>query len=143
MRTLCIESFNKEYNLDTSLKPKMKGRNRDYHVSEMDNYQQMTEQLNKNQDKLKEANNISLELKESSNDIKNVISKLRPTITNKENVVLKKEDKDKLLNYIDKVDNTNNEYQNIQELSITLKDVDKELKDNKKQINVLTEKIML
>ena len=32
---------------------------------------------------------------------------------------------DKLLKYINKVDNDNNEYQNIQELSITLKDDNK------------------
>ena len=139
MRILCIESFNKEYNLDDSLKPKMKGRNIDINIKNMDNYSLMKEQLNRNQDELEKASKKSLELKESSNDIKDVISKLKPTITNKENVVLKKEDKDKLLNYIGKVDNTNNEYQNIQELSITLKDVDKELKDNKKQIKVLNE----
>ncbi len=139
MRILCIESFNREYNLDNSLKPKMKGRNIDINVKNMDNYSLMKEQLNRNQDKLEKANKKSLELKESSNDIKDVNIKLKPTITNKENVVLKKEDKDKLLNYIDEVDNTNSEYQNIQELSITLKDVDKELKDNKKQIKVLTE----
>lgn len=139
MRILCIESFNREYNLVNSLKPKMKGRNIDINVKNMDNYSLMKEQLNRNQDKLEKANKKSLELKESSNDIKDVISKLKSTITNKENVVLKKEDKDKLLNYIDEVDNTNSEYQNIQELSITLKDVDKELKDNKKQIKVLTE----
>ena len=29
MRTLCIEEFNKEYNLNNSLKKKQKGRNRD------------------------------------------------------------------------------------------------------------------
>ncbi len=139
MRILCIESFNKEYNSDNSLKPKIKGRNIDINVKNMDNYSLMKEQLNRNQGKLKKANRKTLELKESSNDIKDVISKLKPTITNKENVVLKKEDKDKLLNYIDKVDNITNEYQNIQELSITLKDVDKELKDNKKQIKVLNE----
>jgi len=139
MRILCIESFNKEYNLDTSLKPKMKGRNIDINVKNMDNYSLMKEQLNRNQEKLEKANKESLELKKSSDDIKDVISKLKPTITNKENFVLKKEDKDKLLDYIDRVDNTNNEYQNIQELSITLKDVDKELKDNKKQIKALTE----
>ena len=139
MRILCIESFNREYNLDNSLKTKMKGRNIDINVKNMDNYSLMKEQLNRNQDKLEKANKKSLELNKSSNDIKDVISKLKTTITNKENVVLKKEDKDKLLNYIDKVDNTNSEYQHIQELSITLKDVDKELKDKKEEIKVLTE----
>ena len=45
MRILCIESFNKEYNLTNSLKKKQKGRNRDYHITEMDNYMEMKEQL--------------------------------------------------------------------------------------------------
>ena len=33
---------------------------------------------------------------------------------------LKQEDKDKIINFIEKVDKANNEYQNIQELSIIL-----------------------
>ena len=48
MRTLCIEEFNEEYNLNTSLKKKQKGRNRDIHVSDMDNYIEMKKQLEKN-----------------------------------------------------------------------------------------------
>ena len=43
MRTLCIESFNKEYNLTNTLKGKKKGRNHDYHITEMDNYLEMKE----------------------------------------------------------------------------------------------------
>ena len=38
MRILCIESFNKEYKLNNTLKKKLKGRNIDINVSEMDNY---------------------------------------------------------------------------------------------------------
>ena len=38
MRTLCIEEFNQVYSLDSTLKQKQKGRNRDIHVSDMDNY---------------------------------------------------------------------------------------------------------
>ena len=48
IRTLCIEEFNEEYNLNTSLKKKQKGRNRDIHVSDMDNYIEMKKQLEKN-----------------------------------------------------------------------------------------------
>ena len=53
MRTLCIESFNKEYNLTNTLKDKKKGRNHDYHITEMDNYLEMKEQLEKNQKSLR------------------------------------------------------------------------------------------
>lgn len=48
MRTLCIECFNKEYNLNDTLKHKLKGRNIDINVNNMDNYTLMKEQLEKN-----------------------------------------------------------------------------------------------
>ena len=72
MRTLCIEEFNEEYNLNTSLKKKQKGRNRDIHVSDMDNYIEMKKQLEKNNESLERANKKSLELKQNSKDIKNI-----------------------------------------------------------------------
>ena len=52
---------------------------------------------------------------------------------------LTKDDKDKLLNYIDNVNDTNNDYKNMKRLSNTLNNVDKELKENRDIINTLTE----
>ena len=40
---------------------------------------------------------------------------------------------------IRKIDKTNNEYKNIQTLSVTLNNVDEELKENREKIMVLTE----
>ena len=139
MRTLCIEYFNKEYNLNDTLKPKLKGRNIDINVNDMDNYTLMKEQLEKNQQKLEQANRKSLELKESTKDVETLVKDLNTTLTSKDKYILKQEDKDKIINFIDKVDKTNNEYQNIQELSMTLTNVDEELKYNREQINILTE----
>jgi len=48
-------------------------------------------------------------------------------------------DKDKILNYIDNVNDTNNDYKNMKRLSNTLNNVDKELKENRNIINTLTE----
>ena len=139
MRVLCIEYFNKEYNLNDTLKPKLKGRNIDINVSDMDNYTLMKEQLEKNQQKLEQANKKSLELKESTKDVNTLVKDLKTTLTSKDKYILKQEDKDKIINFIDKVDKTNNEYQNIQELSLTLNNVDEELKYNRERINILTE----
>ena len=139
MRTLCIEEFNKEYGLNNILKSKKKGRNVDINVNDMDNYTLMKEQLEKNQQKLEKANKKSLELKESTKDVKTLVKDLKTTLTSKDKYILKQEDKDKIIKFIDKVDKTNNEYQNIQELSITLTNVDEELKYNREQINILTE----
>ena len=74
MRTLCIEEFNEEYNLNTSLKKKQKGRNRDIHVSDMDNYIEMKKQLEKNSKNLENVNKKSLELQQNSKDIKDKIA---------------------------------------------------------------------
>lgn len=139
MRVLCIEYFNKEYNLNDILKPKLKGRNIDINVSDMDNYTLMKEQLEKNQQKLEQANEKSLALKEITKDVKDLVKDLKTTLTSKDKYILKQEDKDKIINFIDKVDKTNKEYQNIQELSITLNNIDEELKYNREQINILTE----
>ena len=47
IRMLCIDSFNKEYGLYNTLTEKRKGRNRDLLVSQMNNYQEMKEELEK------------------------------------------------------------------------------------------------
>ena len=97
------------------------------------------QQLEKNQQKLEQANKQSLELKENTKDVKTIVKDLKTTLTSKDKYILKQEDKDKIIKFIDKVDKTNNEYQNIKELSITLTNVDEELKYNREQINILTE----
>ena len=139
MRTLCIEEFNEEYNLSSTLKQKQKGRNRDIHVSDMDNYIEMKKQLEKNTENLKVANQKSLELKQNSKGIKDKIDKLKISKLNKDNYVLSKEDKDSFIDFINQVDNTNKEYDKIQNLSNTLINVDEQFKDKNKKIKTLTE----
>lgn len=139
MRTLCIASFNKEYGLNNILKTKQKGRNSDINVKDMDNYQAMKEELENKQKDLEKANKKSLELDMHSNDIKDTIDNLKKTPIVKNTYTISEVDKNKIINYIDKVDKTNEEYKKIQMLSITLNNVDNELKDNREKIKVLTE----
>ena len=139
MRTLCIEEFNEEYNLNTSLKKKQKGRNRDIHVSDMDNYIEMKKQLEKNNESLERVNKKSLELKQNSKDVKDKIETLKVSKLNKDNYILTKEDKELFIDFINKVDNTNKEYDKIQTLSNTLLNVDDQIKDKNKKIKTLTE----
>ena len=139
MRTLCIASFNKEYGLNNILKTKQKGRNSDINVKDMDNYQIMKEELENKQKDLEKANKKSLELDMYSNDIKDTIDNLKKTPIVKNTYTISEVDKNKIINYIDKVDKTNEEYKKIQMLSITLNNVDNELKDNREKIKVLTE----
>jgi len=139
MRTLCIEEFNQEYNLDSTLKKKQKGRNMDIHVSDMDNYIALKKQLEKNTENLEKANKKSLELKQNSKDIKDKIDKLKTSKLNKENYILSKSDKDTIIDFINQVDNTNKEYDKIQNLSNTLTNVDEQFKEKDKTIQTLTE----
>ena len=139
MRTLCIEEFNQEYNLDSTLKKKQKGRNMDIHVSDMDNYIALKKQLEKNTENLEKANKKSLELKQNSKDIKNKIDKLKTSKLNKENYILSKSDKDLFIDFINQVDNANKEYDKIQNLSNTLTNVDEQFKEKDKAIKTLTE----
>ena len=139
MRSLCIEEFNKEYGLNNILKKKRPGRNDDINVKDMGNYMEMQEQLERHQENLEKANQSSTELKEKTSDIKELVKDLKNVPLSKTNYILKEEDKNKLIDYIDKVDKTNNDYQNIQELSVTLIGVDEELEENREKIKVLEE----
>ena len=139
MRSLCIEEFNKEYGLNNILKKKRPGRNDDINVKNMGNYMEMQEQLERHQENLEKANQSSTELKEKTSDIKELVRDLKNVPLSKTNYILKEEEKNKLIDYIDKVDKTNIDYQTIQELSVTLVDVDEELEENREKIKVLEE----
>ena len=139
MRTLCIAIFNKEYGLNNVLKTKQKGRNKDIDVKDMGNYIEMQEELSKNKERLEITNKKSLELDNNSNEVKDTVNNLKTTFTNKDKYVLNKDDKDRINKFIQQVDSTNKEYKKMQKLSITLNDVETELKENRKKVKILTE----
>ena len=116
-----------------------KGRNSDINVKDMDNYQAMKEKTENKQKDLEKANKKSLELDMYSNDIKDTVYNLKKTPIVKNTYTISEIDKNKIINYIDKVAKTNEEYKKIHMLSITLNNVDNELKDNREKIKVLTE----
>ena len=137
MRILCIEEYNKEYNLDATLKKK--GRNKDIHVSDMINYQDTKDLIKKNQKNLEIINNNSIELDKDTINIKDKILNLKKASLKKDTYLLSNEDKKILENYIDKIDKTNNEYKKINGLSSSLNSLNQTIKEDKKAIKVLTE----
>ena len=139
MRILCIEEYNKEYNLDATLKKKLKGRNKDIHVSDMINYQDTKDLIEKNQKNLEIINNNSIELDKDTINIKDKILNLKKASLKKDTYLLSNEDKKILENYIDKIDKTNNEYKKINGLSSSLNSLNQTIKEDKKAIRVLTE----
>ena len=54
MRELCINSFNKTYGLNYTLKEKEEGRNQDINVKNMQNYRQLKKEKERNRKRLKE-----------------------------------------------------------------------------------------
>ena len=136
MRTLCIESFNKEYNLTNTLKGKKKGRNYDYHITEMDNYLEMKEQLEKNQESLNKAKQQSALLDNGTKEAKDIVNNLKLAFGRKDKYVITQECKDKINSFISQVENTNKEYKNIQKLSTTLNNVDLNIKENNNKIKI-------
>ena len=139
MRTMCIASFNKEYGLNNILKKKEKGRNKDINVKDMTNYQAMKEELNKNKKALEIASKKSNELDKTTNDIKDTINNLKKAPIVKNTYTISESDKNKIIEYVDKVEDTNKDFKKTEMLSITLNNVDTELQENREKIKILTE----
>lgn len=139
MRTLCIASFNKEYGLNNILKKKEKGRNKDINVKDMTNYQAMKEELNKNKEALEIANKKSSELDKTTNDIKDTINNLKKAPIVKNTYTISESDRNKIIDYVDKVQDTNKDFKKTEMLSVTLNNVDTELQENREKIKILTE----
>lgn len=116
MRALCIASFNKEYGLNNVLKTKKKGRNKDINVKDMDGYAEIQEEISKNKERLEKANVKSKKLDNNSNEVKEIVDNLKTTITSKDKYVLRQDDKEKIVSFIQQVNSTNDEYKKMQKL---------------------------
>ncbi len=139
MRVLCIEIFNKEYKEKNKLKGKLKGRNIDYAVSEMSNYAEKIKQVDKQREKLEKANKKSLNLDKNSKDLRHTILNLKSTLTSKDKYILKEREKQNILVYIENVSNTNDEYKELQKLSVDLQGLNESIKQNKEELQELKE----
>ncbi len=139
MRTLCIASFNKEYGLNNILKKKEKGRNKDINVKDMTNYQAMKEELNKDKEALEISIKKSSELDKTTNDIKDTINNLKKAPIVKNTYTISESDRNKIIDYVDKVQDTNKDFKKTEMLSVTLNNVDTELQENREKIKILTE----
>lgn len=99
MRACCIKSYNKVYSKNSLLKQKKKGRNRDINVKDMENYREIKKQLEKQEQKLSQANNQIKKLDNTSKDINEILDNLKPTKLNKNNMVISNENIQKIKNY--------------------------------------------
>lgn len=135
MRALCINSFNKEYNSKDMLNEKMEGRNIDYYKQE---YIKMKKNIKAHQKNLKYAKDQSDKLKNDTKEVKKILNNAKVKGISKNQIALSLEDKDKVNNFINQVEKTNKDYDKIQNLSVTLKEIDFELLNNNQRIEQLT-----
>lgn len=137
IRVICMESFNKEYHTNYKLKPKLKGRNRDYHITEMENYQKIKKSIEVHQNNLNKTIDKTNNLKDKTKEIRDMLENLKSKGLIKNQLVLDVVDRDKAIVFIDLIDKTIMEYENIQELTVTLKEVESELLNNRARIDLL------
>ena len=122
MRNACIKSFNKFYDIDFKLKEKQKGRNQDINVNEMGNYRKIKKQLEQKEQKLEKVNKQTKKLDTDSANINEILDNLKPTLMNKNNMVISNEDIQKIKNFTKDVKDTNKTVRSVNDLNMAIRD---------------------
>ena len=122
MRNACIKSFNKLYDMDFKLKEKQKGRNQDINVNDMGNYREIKKQIKQKEQKLAKANNQTKQIDNTSKDINIILDNLKPTLMNKNNMIISSEDVQKIKNYTKDVRDITTTVRSVNDLNMAIKD---------------------
>ena len=141
MREYCINSFNKIYHLNYTLKVKEEGRNVDINVANMNEYKKFKREQEKYKKQLIELNSKTDELQNKSNEINDIIDNLKPTITNKNNYSISNEDVNKIKKYIEQTNNTTSNLRNANDINIVLKKYEDDLRGHSNEVRNLKKKI--
>ena len=148
MRNACIKSYNKFYYVDSRLKTKQKGRNQDINVKDMEGYKDFKKQLKRKEQKLAKANKQTEKLDNASKNINRILDNLKPTLMNKNNMVISSEDVQEIKNFTKDVKDTNKTIRSVNDLNLAIKDfeysayeVQKENRSLKYQLEQQTETI--
>lgn len=129
MRAYCIEKFNEVFVQNATLKKKQKGRNKDIHVNEMDGYRELKREQEKNEKKLKEANNRSDKLNDKTEELNNILDNLKPSTFNKNNKQISNEDVEKIKNYAKEVEDTTKSIKGVNNLNVIIDNIEQKYKD--------------
>ena len=141
MREYCINSFNRIYNLDYTLKEKEEGRNVDINVANMNDYKKFKQEKENNKKKLEELNSKVNELEDKSNKITDIIDNLKPTMINKNNFTISKNDLEEIRKYIKQTNSTTFNLKDANEINVMLDKYDKDLLNHSIEIKNLEQKI--
>lgn len=142
MRNCCIKSFNKVYQENYKLKEKQKGRNQDIKVTDMQNYNRVKKQYEKNKKLLEQANEKTDLVNKSGKEVKSIISNLKSNVVNKKNYTISQEQVKVINNYISNVEDTTKSMKKVRDLDIIIKEYEKDLNNHSKEINSLNTTII-
>ncbi len=126
LRESCIEEFNKVYNLNMELKEKEQGRNQDYRVSQMNNYDKLKDSYKKQHKKITEINKNVDKINVKSNEVKEILENLKQQPLSKNNLIISSDKKDKLLEYIKDIEMNNKNFKSISNYNLSLENIKKE-----------------
>ena len=122
MRSACIKSYNKFYDVDSKLKTKQKGRNQDINVKEMDNYREIKKKLERQKSKLENANKQTKKLDNTSKDISKILDNLKSPLLDKNNKLISNENIENIKNYIENVTNVTQTVRSVNDLNVAIED---------------------
>ena len=122
MRNACIKSYNKFYEVDIRLKKKQKGRNQDINVKDLGDYRKFKKQLEQKEQKLEKANKQTKKLDTDSANINEILDNLKPTLMNKNNMVISSEDVQRIKNFTKDVKDTNKTVRSVNDLNMAIRD---------------------
>lgn len=141
MILLCIESFNKEYGLNAVLKDKQKGRNIDYRVSQMVDYDELKNNYNKQRQKINKLNNQTKDLNTKSDEIKYIINNLKKQPLSNKNLLLSNQSKDKIIDYIEEVSKSTNDLKKLTNYSLAVDKIKEDFEENHNSIEDLRKRV--
>lgn len=143
MRNAYIKSYNKFYDVDSRLKTKQKGRNKDINVKDIEGYKDYKKQLKRKEQKLAKANEQTEKLDNANKDINRILDNLKPTLMNKNNMVISSKNVQKIKDFTKDVKDTNKTVRIVNDLNLAIKDfeysayeVEKENRSLKYQIEL-------
>ena len=143
MRNTCIKSFNKFYDMDFKLKEKQKGRNQDINVNEMGNYREIKKKLKQKEQKLEKANTQTKAIDNISNDVDKILNNLKPTLMNKNNMIISSEDVQKLKNYTRDVKDITKTVRSVNDLNMAIKNFEHTTFETTREVSSLKYEIEL
>lgn len=141
MRLYCINSFNRIYNLNYTLKIKEEGRNVDINVANMNEYKKFKREQEKYKKQLKELNNKADELQNKSNEINVIIDNLKPTLMNKNNYSISSEEVNKIKKYIEQTNDTTSNLRDANDINVVLQKYEDDLREHSNEVRNLKKKI--